>query len=507
MKKFFALMLIMILTFSMLPSALADEIVFPLEEPITFTGFTPIKATGGYTVSESIAWQYALERANIKVDMIEVPANERVEKANVLLGSGEYPDFFFKQILDTVTVESYGQEGVIIPLEDLIREYAPNLTALMDERDAWDYITAGDGHIYGLPFVVGRQNPNTLFWINQRWMNNLGIEKVPENWDELYEVLKAFKEQDANGNGDPNDEIPFSGVAGDPIRLMSWMDYPYVTGIKCALIDGELTYSPTHEQFKELLAFLRKCYAEDLIDKQMFTQDTTQFRAQGQSGDIYGFFYSGGAFQGVGRDNDEDYVGLCTFVDGTMQVGNPASPNAMVITDKCEHPEVLVAWADYFYSEEGGALVYMGIEGKTYKWLEDGTWEWILSPEYGEDVTSLRAKSTIQGVVGDPCLQSAPWFKMSPTIDADEVYLWVWREKLAEGGFSFPGLSYTEDENSELSIKTTDLNNYINVYIAEVITGQKDLDATWDEYVNQMEKMGSKDIEAIYRAAYERAVK
>ena len=30
----------------------------------------------------------------------------------------------------------------------------------------------------------------------------------PTNVDELYEVLKAFKEQDANGNGDPNDEIP-----------------------------------------------------------------------------------------------------------------------------------------------------------------------------------------------------------------------------------------------------------------------------------------------------------
>ena len=96
---------------------------------------------------------------------------------------------------------------------------------------------------------------------------------------------------------------------------------------------------------------------------------------------------------------------------------------------------------------------------------------------------------------------------MSPTIDADEVYLWKYRLLLAEGGFQFPSLSYSEDENSELSIKTTDLNNYINVYIAEVITGQKDLDATWDEYVKQMDKMGAKDVEAIYRTAYERATK
>ena len=507
MKRFFTLMLAVFMLMSLVTAQAAEEskIVFPLEEPVSFTGFTTIKATGGYTVSDSIAWQEAVGRANLDIELIEVPSSERVEKANVLLGTGEYPDFFFKTILDSTTVESFGREGVIIPLEDLIREYAPNLTALLDKRDAWSYITSGDGHIYSLPYLVGRQNPTVLFWLNQRWMDNLGIEKIPENWDELYEVLKAFKEQDANGNGDPNDEIPFSGVAADPIRLMSYMDYPYVPGIKCALVDGELTYMPTHEEFKELLAFMHKCYSEDLIDKQMFTQDTTQFRAQGQAGDVYGFFYSGGAFQAVGRDNDEDYIGLTTFVDGTMQVGNPASPNALVITDACEHPEILVAWADYFYTDEGGMLTYMGIEGKTYKWLEDGTWEWILSPEYGEDITTLRAKSTIQGVVTDPCIQPESWFKMSPTIDADEVYLWKYRLKLAEGGFSFPALSYTEDENSDLSIKVTDLNNYISQYIAEVITGQKDLESTWDEYVQQMNRMGAEDVEAIYQASYARA--
>ena len=34
---------------------------------------------------------------------------------------------------------------------------------------------------------------------------------MPTTTEELREVLRAFKEQDANGNGDPNDEIPLSG--------------------------------------------------------------------------------------------------------------------------------------------------------------------------------------------------------------------------------------------------------------------------------------------------------
>ena len=43
------------------------------------------------------------------------------------------------------------------------------------------------------------------------WLDRLSLE-VPTTWDEWVEVFKAFKEQDANGNGDPNDEIPFTAM-------------------------------------------------------------------------------------------------------------------------------------------------------------------------------------------------------------------------------------------------------------------------------------------------------
>ena len=46
----------------------------------------------------------------------------------------------------------------------------------------------------------------------------------------------------------------------------------------------------------------------------------------------------------------------------------------MAITDACEHPEVIVAWADQFYSEEGGVLAWLGVEGETYKINEAGDW-------------------------------------------------------------------------------------------------------------------------------------
>ena len=76
-------------------------------------------------------------------------------------------------------------------------------------------VTNPDGHIYTLPGKkpLRPKGCDTPF-INKAWLDRLGLE-MPTTVDEWYEVLKAFKEQDANGNGDPNDEIPLTGSAKD----------------------------------------------------------------------------------------------------------------------------------------------------------------------------------------------------------------------------------------------------------------------------------------------------
>lgn len=44
-------------------------------------------------------------------------------------------------------------------------------------------------------------------YIRRDWLNNLNL-KVPNTMEEFYKTLKAFKTQDPNGNGIP-DEIPY----------------------------------------------------------------------------------------------------------------------------------------------------------------------------------------------------------------------------------------------------------------------------------------------------------
>ena len=107
-----------------------------------------------------------------------------------------------------------GAQGYILPLNEYLDNSSVGYAAAFEKLPGLrDYITTPDGNIYSLPNVDGSLHVqyNMKLWINTTWLENLGLE-MPTTTEEFYDVLKAFKEQDANGNGDPDDEIPLSGV-------------------------------------------------------------------------------------------------------------------------------------------------------------------------------------------------------------------------------------------------------------------------------------------------------
>lgn len=116
----------------------------------------------------------------------------------------------------------------------------------------------------------------------------------------------------------------------------------------------------------------------------------------GQSGDVLGSFFDAGVFLTVGRDHDEDYIALTPW-SGCLDLSSGISGGTLAISDKCKHSEVVVAWADQFYTEEGGKLAWMGVEGETYQYNDQGEWEWILGKGHGDDITTVRASVALQG--------------------------------------------------------------------------------------------------------------
>ena len=482
------------------PDTDTETVTLPLAESRTFTMFAA--ANGEYELPDVLGFQELEAETNIHWEVQSVNTADLTEKKGLLLASGNYPDVLFKADLTQAEITKYGSQGVLLPLNDYIEKYAPNLKAALDKWDAWDRITAADGNIYALPQLDSSTPGGQSYWINQQWIDNLGL-KEPASLDELYNVLKAFKEKDANGNGDDGDEIPFScAPAIMPEHLLPYFGITYDASSRFALIDGELVYAPKSDTYKEFVAYVEKLYEEGLLDKNSFTQTLDQFISIAQSGDIVGSFFGPGAFPFVGRERDPEYHILTPFEEGVVPVNPGITTGTFAITDKCENPEIIMAWVDRLYTQEGGILAWMGVEDKSYEMNDDGTWKWMLG-EYGDDIGAVRGKAAFMGSAFGPFVQPELWFKGID--DKEEARLNQERSRVAEMGVEFPALSFDEAQAKTIATYKADLDKYVDTYLAEVATGIKDLDSTWQEYVTTLEAMGAKEIEAIYQEKYQAA--
>ncbi len=66
-------------------------------------------------------------------------------------------------------------------------------------------------------------------------------------------------------------------------------------------------------------------------------------------------------------------------------------------------------------------------------------------------------------------------------------------------------ISYSESDSKEIGTLSTDMNAYIDRYAVEVVTGERDLEESWEEYLKVLKGMGVERLIEIYQEAYEAA--
>ena len=105
--------------------------------------------------SDMYVFQEYEKKTNIHMDFQEVPADGFAENKQLLFASNDLPDIFLRAWLTKNEVEQYAvTSGQLMPLDDLIDEYAPNLTALFEKYpNMKQSCLASDGHIYAIPAI------------------------------------------------------------------------------------------------------------------------------------------------------------------------------------------------------------------------------------------------------------------------------------------------------------------------------------------------------------------
>lgn len=435
------------------------------------------------------------------------------DKKSVLIAGGDLPDAFLGSNALT-DAEIAQNQNMFIPLEDLIEENMPNLKAAMEkEPKLRALVTSPDGHIYSLPKklplrpIIGNQ-----LFINQKWLDNLGLD-MPDTYEDFINVLEAFKNEDANGNGDLNDEIPYGAGNADatfsfilPFNNRLGADNTY----EMTLENGEPTYLRTGENYRDGIAWMHEAYKKGLIDSEIFTQDTSMSDAKRMDTNISLVGVSSGwTADATFGPNASEYVALKPLEgpDGERYIFSDPDhynygKNELLITTQCEDPATLLKWADRFYTEDASIQNYYGSFGVGVEKNEDGTYE-VLPPKDGESADTWAWVNSLRDF-GPKFIEEG--FNDKVTINdtqGDGLKLKLDEESREYTKPAFPLVNYSPEELNRLSSIYMDINSYTTQMAAQWIT-EGGVEEGWGDYINQLNTMGLVEFMDIQNEAFNR---
>lgn len=515
-----------------------------------FTVFNPTETSGNRDDAAFTA--YIEDLTNVHVNWVEViPTQNAVEKINLVLASQDLPEAFTANgVLDAESVFVNGRNGTFLPLQEAIEERMPNLQGRL-EGASWvrDQITMPDGNIYSLPSVEGgcyHCRYQKKMWIYQPWLDELGLE-MPETTEEFYRVLKAFKEQDPNGNGQA-DEIPLMGATDgwntDPLEFIM-NAFIYTRGNLVSPVPapgdflkrdrGTLSFVANTPQWRAGIEYMERLYDEDLVSIETFVQKADQLKAAFENPNvpIVGAVPAGwwGVFSvnagGTGRYADVMPVPPLTGPEGVRQAAYiPVSVRHQVqVTNAARSPELIAQWADWFYGDTDqrpDRRLLSGNfdqEGEHWRMLTEEERQQGLVSRDGSAATWIRLASNNYGndKFDDGWRRTRPVFE----INSYGAMPLEWKEDRSKQQYWL--MAYTRDiyaphqtehylpsgiivpaENQdELSDLSEAIGGIVKQFSAEFITGSRELtDATWNDYVATLDNAGVDRYVEIWQEAF-----
>ncbi len=461
-------------------------------------------------------WQEYEKKTGVPITWQEM--KDVNEKKNLILSEEKLPDAFYQIYWTPDELVKYGGQGLFQPIEDLIPEHAPNFQKLMDENpQIRKSITAPDGHIYFLPELSLDPEIAGLtfrYYINKKWLDELGLDK-PRTTEELKEVLTEFVTKDPNGNGKADEQGWYmnSGELPNSFEKLLMAAYGMGTGGRTGIEtsvyyeeDGSLQLTLNSDRMKEVWQYEADLFQNGLISKNAFAgADPDKWRADAAKDTVGLWTWVSPEFAGGSIQDNYEPINIIAGPDGdkSLVINGPVGTSGLVITKDCQDPGKLLEWTDYWYSQEGSDFGYLGEEGVTYHEV-DGKKVYvddILNYEKGAQLGAYQYLDNVYAG-GYPYLNPAQKDRdiaqgLEP-VQYDDFTDDVMPEKMLSQVMPTP------EESGELSTIMTDMDNYVEQSRVKFVTGKWNFTSDWDNYVEQLKKIGSDRLLEIRRTQYER---
>lgn len=484
------------------------------------------------------------ERTGVKLEFVLFPSTDASAKLDLMVAAGEkLPDIIHVGVGSTARVLNYANAGAIIPVEKYYETLGEPLR-LRAEAVGKDYdsileqLRLPDGHIYAANFLLDNNYNNyhaQRAWINQAWLDKLGLE-TPTNYEELYNVLVAFRDGDPNGNGDA-DEIPMMGCTNgwcsDAVKYLQNMFIYANCNNTCFLpfseTDGKLDVSYDKDEYREALKYTNKLVADGLLSTLSFTQDGTQFNTFMRASPAQvGVFVVGGAEPLFDGECAAQYVPfeVCAGPQGvqwqTLYTSSPGT--CAVISADCEHPEIAFLYLHYVYycyledSMDSYDIYYTAAYGKQGE-------NWDYAKEGSMSVYDVPASlNVIKNITGTPSNNTWARFDVFVNIvnpldllqESDgrtDTFLYNAAKNFklnsvhAPAESDLPGkLNYSLEETEIWNDTRTALTIYVDECRTLFTIGEMDPnnDADWESYLKELNNLQYKELLAVDQMVYDR---
>ncbi|MFD0713528.1 ABC transporter substrate-binding protein [Paenibacillus sp. GCM10027626] len=436
------------------------------------------------------------------------PAGEAAEQINLLLATNKLPDVIYYTWNSVAKgPDNAIKDKSIIRLNELIESDAPNFSQyLKDNPEIKKEITTDDGNIYVMPKID--LNDWTLVnsgpIIRKDWLEKLGLP-LPETIDDWYKTLKAFKEQDPNGNGKA-DEIPLL-----PEYMSAWAS-AWNVGNYFYQKDGVVKFGPVEPEFKQFVTTMAKWYQEGLIDQDYAATDT-KLRDAKMSTNTLGAFV-GYVGSGLGKyldlvkptNPDFDLAGApfpVANAGDTNHFGMKSSPfigQGAAISGANKNPAETMKWLDFGFSQQGHMLYNFGVEGKSYV-MENG------KAKFTDFIMNNPDKLTKTQALGNVTPGYGPY-----SYDQDAMRQLSDREQQnkareewakADGTYVLPAITLKAEEDMEFANIMNDIDTFYGEKFNKFIMGTEPL-ANFDNFVETIKGMGIDKAIQIQQAALDR---
>ncbi|MFA9455307.1 ABC transporter substrate-binding protein [Halalkalibacter sp. AB-rgal2] len=482
-----------------------------VDEKITLNFVSP-KAPLAPDYNEMEIIQTLEEMTNVHIEWNNIPGEGYEERKNLMFASDELPDAFYNADFTDYEIVRYGRSGQIIPLEDLIEQYAPNLMEIFEKRpELRSMVTAPDGHIYSLPRAeeMGLAAVPNFTSINKAWLDKLELD-VPTTLDEYGDVLRAFRDQDPNESG-KDDVIPLSymhnfwtGNFGDMFAAFGVPDNTEHRIVR----DGEVIFTAVQPEYKEAIEYYHGWVEEGLIDSESYIQDISQYFAKGKTEPpTLGSYIWWETEEIVGPEHADDYVLLPPLEgpNGHKMVGRSNNSEygrgAFVITSANEHPEITMRWVDQIYDPKMSAQISWGPIGIIYEEDENGM---LINKELEEGVSmgELRQQVAPNGPTVVLAEDFGTVVDMEPRAkqrlqDIEDVYAPYLVDE------NFPQIFFSEEELDRINRLEVDIMDFVDQKQASWLLNGG-IEDEWDNYLEQLERMGLNELMEIYQDGLDR---